>query len=167
MLDRPTHRAQSTWTDQRAAVLKELWQANAPIGDIVRALGATRSAVEAKAHRMGLPPRLVGTAGNIVRKAARKNGAANGYGFAINKARKDGLSLHEAMEYMFARNQPEPTGPEWEPLPGTTPISLMDLPDRRFVVCRWPVTGGYCGQPSGARTYCEHHHARAYRGAAE
>lgn len=53
------------------------------------------------------------------------------------------------------------TGPAWEPLPGVPPISMMELPDGRGVRCRWPVTGGYCGLPSGERTYCDHHHEMA------
>lgn len=48
------------------------------------------------------------------------------------------------------------------PLPGTTPISILDLPNRSGVVCRWPVEGGFCGMPSGEHVYCPVHDARAH-----
>lgn len=48
------------------------------------------------------------------------------------------------------------------PLPGATPISIMDLPNREGIVCRFPVQGGFCGVASGDHTYCETHRRYAY-----
>lgn len=49
----------------------------------------------------------------------------------------------------------------WLPLSGSSPITIMDLPPRSGVVCRWPVAGGYCGLPSGEAVYCATHTRRA------
>jgi hypothetical protein len=49
------------------------------------------------------------------------------------------------------------------PLAGTTPISILDLPNRLGVVCRFPVIGGYCGVPCGDKAHCPTHHAIMYR----
>lgn len=48
------------------------------------------------------------------------------------------------------------------PLAGVPPVSLIDLPNREGVRCRFPVTGGYCGAPSGAAMYCPDHHGFVY-----
>lgn len=48
------------------------------------------------------------------------------------------------------------------PIEGTTPIGILQLPNRPGVLCRFPVVGGYCGQASGENTYCETHSAFAY-----
>lgn len=42
------------------------------------------------------------------------------------------------------------------PLPGTTPISLLDLPNREGGRCRFAVDGGYCGVETEAM-YCDAH----------
>lgn len=48
------------------------------------------------------------------------------------------------------------------PLAGVPPVSLVDLPNREGVRCRFPVTGGYCGAPSGEAMYCPDHHGFVY-----
>jgi hypothetical protein len=48
----------------------------------------------------------------------------------------------------------------WNPLPGTTPVKLVDL---EVNDCRWPVTGGSCGCYAEG-TYCEVHRAIASTG---
>jgi hypothetical protein len=50
------------------------------------------------------------------------------------------------------------------PIAGTTPISIMDLPHRVGIRCRFLVVGGYCGVPSGDHMYCRTHHRIAYTG---
>lgn len=62
---------------------------------------------------------------------------------------------------------PQPRGPfqaipDREPLPGVEPISILDLPNRPGIRCRFPVVGGYCGADCGEHTYCQEHRAIAY-----
>lgn len=62
------------------------------------------------------------------------------------------------IRHLIANNRP--------PLDGTVPVSLLDLPSaERGVACRFPVDGGYCGQPVGGdeHRYCKPHRALMYR----
>lgn len=52
---------------------------------------------------------------------------------------------------------------ERPPIPGTTPISILDLPNRGFGICRFPAVGGYCGLGCGEDVYCETHHGYAHQ----
>lgn len=46
-----------------------------------------------------------------------------------------------------------------DPLPGTIPVTLMQLPDRPGKMCRYPVKGGFCGVEIGKDDiYCQPHH---------
>lgn len=51
------------------------------------------------------------------------------------------------------------------PAPVTEGILVQDLTPN---TCRWPVhtvlPGRYCGAHTDSGSYCDHHHARAYRG---
>lgn len=51
---------------------------------------------------------------------------------------------------------------ERPPIAGTTPISILDLPNRDVGVCRFPVIGGYCGLACGETVYCETHYRYAH-----
>lgn len=52
---------------------------------------------------------------------------------------------------------------ERPPLAGAAPIPITALPNRPGVLCRFPVTGGYCGVACGDKMYCLNHHAVMYR----
>jgi hypothetical protein len=71
----------------------------------------------------------------------------------------------KSMEYVMRKKvQPPKVMPEdiWQPLPGTTPIMLVDLePDD----CRWPVGAGFCGCFADLGSYCATHRAIAWAGA--
>ncbi len=47
----------SFWTDERVALLKQLWTARKSAGAIAAVLGCTRNAVIGKSHRLELPGR--------------------------------------------------------------------------------------------------------------
>lgn len=62
------------------------------------------------------------------------------------------------------RRLASPDHPAWQPIAGTTPLSLVDL---REGDCKWPVTGGFCAQPTEAlpgdghfRRWCPYHTKR-------
>jgi hypothetical protein len=49
------------------------------------------------------------------------------------------------------------TSAVWDPLPGTTPVSLEHRKG-----CAWPVTRDsphlFCNEPTARGSYCQHHH---------
>ena len=47
----------NSWTDERLAKLRELWDKGLSISQIGEELGVTRNAIAGKAHRLGLPKR--------------------------------------------------------------------------------------------------------------
>lgn len=49
------------------------------------------------------------------------------------------------------------------PLPGSSPVTMADLPTRTGVMCRFPVVGGYCGLSCGDEMYCKEHKTIMYR----
>lgn len=51
-----------------------------------------------------------------------------------------------------------PDFPSDPPLPGSTPTPLVSTTG-----CRWPVEGGFCNHAILSKSYCETHHAKAYR----
>lgn len=87
------------------------------------------------------------------------------------KARQDALARQvEALSQVPELPEaPEPLPAAWLALPGSTPVSLADLPPN---TCKWPVTDKmqFCAlpvrlDPIGARTYhyCPAHHALGTR----
>ena len=47
----------NSWTEERLAQLRKLWDEGLSISQIGEALGVSRNAIAGKAHRMGLPKR--------------------------------------------------------------------------------------------------------------
>lgn len=70
----------------------------------------------------------------------------------------------------FAVPQPKPAelrvlkGAAWEPVPGSSPVSLIDLEPG---MCKWPIGHDspyrFCGLASGEGSYCEHHASMSRR----
>jgi GcrA cell cycle regulator len=52
-------RAEPTWTPERIAQLKQLWEEGVTTAEIGRRIGVTKNAVIGKVHRIGLVPRVV------------------------------------------------------------------------------------------------------------
>ena len=53
----------------------------------------------------------------------------------------------------------KPKGEAWTPIPGTTPVTLVDL---EAGMCKWPVSDDkpflFCAAPSvEGKSYCQHH----------
>jgi GcrA cell cycle regulator len=138
------------WTPEMITTLTELWSTQLTCADIAWKMGGdlTRSAIIGKAFRLGLPPRKP-----IVR--SRPPGPKK-----RNTQRRATVQPLALPEFVVLEARAEP----WQPLPGSTPISLMDLTD---AVCRWPVGGdhrtagtGFCGCPvAPGRPYCTEHFA--------
>lgn len=59
-----------TWTDERTALLRQLWMDGLPGGVIAKRMGLTRGMVTGKRHSLGLPPRT----GEVARAAMALNG---------------------------------------------------------------------------------------------
>lgn len=52
-------RAEPTWTPERIALLKLLWEKGVTTAEIGRHIGVSKNAVVGKVHRIGLVPRIV------------------------------------------------------------------------------------------------------------
>jgi GcrA cell cycle regulator len=52
-------RAEPTWTPERVALLKLLWDEGVTTAEIGRRIGVSKNAVVGKVHRIGLVPRIV------------------------------------------------------------------------------------------------------------
>jgi len=132
---------QSTWTEERDAILRAHWRASEPLRVIAEALGATVSNVSARAMFLGLPKKKPRPSSRVALK--------------FGKPISDVPIL------------PADVSPKaFLPLPGTTPKSLVDLADLRHdgtsAECHWPVEGGFCGcATGGAARYCKVHTKRS------
>jgi GcrA cell cycle regulator len=152
----------ANWTAERISQLTQLWAEGYSCSCIALQMGGvTRNAVIGKVHRLGLPHRR--TAGPVFRL---KPGAKPKPSIPRpSRAKRPKMVLYSKAP----EPKPEPytfSAAAWDPLPGTTPISLLQLSDG---VCRWPVGGdgqslgtGFCGCPvSRGSPYCPEHRARS------
>lgn len=134
--------------DERLAIVKPLWLDGKSAGDIALGFfGATRSAVIGLVHRAKL-----GRAAKRALPNPRKRKTPQVKPPKPPRAEKPKLT-------------PRLTGPQAEPppprdlaaldhaencrppLPGCEPVILLKLPNKEKGVCRFPVVGGFCGQP--------------------
>jgi hypothetical protein len=86
---------------------------------------------------------------------------------------RNGIKISRGRVYRGSPNRPKPEPvPEAKPLPAAPVASPLGILVHELTnhTCRWPVhdtlPGRYCGAHTDAGSYCEHHHARAYRGLA-
>ncbi len=123
-----------SWTDDRIALLKELWEKGLSASQIAGELGGvTRNAVIGKAHRMGLSSRPSPVKGDSAPKAARPAPTRKA---AEKKPAKTRVTLLDLTERMC----------KW-------PIGHPGEPDFHF-----------CGKPSESGVpYCADHCAQAYQ----
>ncbi len=61
-----------TWTDERIAILEEMWCAGRSAREVAEILGVTRNAVIGKANRMGLVHNSGSSGGNGSARAERR-----------------------------------------------------------------------------------------------
>lgn len=154
MLHRPNRPNWLSLTgEQRLAIIKPEWLDGASAAEIATYCfsNATRKKVIGYVHRAKLQ-RAISNKPAKNHQRPKKPKTKN-----LDRVVSTAPKPTAPRQYFDALNQ------ERDPLPGTVPIGILDLPNRRGVRCRFMVRGGYCGQDSGEHTYCEAHRAIAYR----
>lgn len=153
-----------SWTDERVAMLKQLWGEGKTAAEIAKLLGGvTRNAVIGKAHRLKLSGRVSPIQQNtrpetiVHRISARLAGAGGAQGSGEARAPMRAL----------ARELETPIPPRVEEFKGGKGVKLADLKER---MCRWPIGDpkdekfGFCGcEALPELPYCEHHAKIAYQ----
>lgn len=152
-------------TTEKMAIITPAWMDGKSANDIAWMFqGASRNAIIGMIHRQKLPTRSAASTPKPGIKPKPK----------IPKPPKPKKpSKPSAISATAFVSMPEPIPPtdsvmhmienNRAPLAGTTPISILHLPNRPGVLCRFPVVGGYCGLSSGDKMYCPDHHRIVYR----
>jgi len=143
------------WTDDRVAMLRELWTKGLSASQIAVQLGGvSRNAVIGKAHRLGLESRPSPIRGGGGGSRSRRNRA-------ISRA-IEARALRGTMANEETSGDPVERVVERPLAPPARPIS--DVKD-----CLWPIGDpgdaafGFCGEEtSPGRPYCASHCAAAY-----
>ena len=162
------------WTAEQVELLDRLWNDDGMTASQCAAvLGVTRNAVIGKVHRENYPKRK----GHI--KGPRRGSMPWSPEAKERARRRSEARRAEKVKKIAARVIPQPPkeafkpDPEalavgtWNPLPGTTPVGMMDL---SHSTCRWPVSDGapflFCGcEVAEGSSYCPtHKHIGAGKG---
>ena len=159
-----------SWTDDRVALLRRLWEDGQSASKIAAQLGGvTRNAVIGKVHRLGMGGRARGgeeaPAVQLTAKAVEIETA-----IAV-------VETQAPEPVAILAHRPSPVFPPPAPAPEPVALSVskrVTIMDLRESMCRWPL-----GDPTtpefrfcGARSitglpYCTHHAEIAYQPAAE
>ena len=138
------------WNDETVEELKRLWANGLSATEIAVAMNiVSRDAVLGKVHRLKLPTRRMFKPLKAKPAPRPKRSTAN-----VNILRTPAAPV--GPRRLFAAAPPVENA--WEPLEGSSPVSLLDLRDDQ---CRWPVGEPvlFCGcQAIEKRSYCEHHY---------
>lgn len=116
-----------SWTDERIATLKKMWEGGATASQIAEELGGvSRNAVIGKAHRLGLKSRPSPVKANEKKKAAAKKAAAKSTSAkkAAPKTTKPAAKAASKPADAGAQASKAPTGSSTtpsQPLPNPTP----------------------------------------------
>jgi len=140
----------ANWTEAEEATIRTMWAAGAFCTDIAAALGngKTRNAISGKARRLKLP----------YRRETNKDGRrvrAKGEPF---RARRISVLTGLSALGVAVSDDRWANSPVWSALPGTKPVSLLDLATG---MCKWPIGEKptlFCGQPATDGVYCRHHY---------
>jgi len=163
-----------SWTDERVALLRRLWEDGQSASKIAAQLGGvTRNAVIGKVHRLGLAGRAKpGEEVQSVARVARAPVAEIETAIAVVEA-----EAPEPVAIVSHRPVPDFPLPQAPAVTASTPLAVsqrVTIMDLRDSMCRWPL-----GDPTtpdfrfcGARSitglpYCTHHAEIAYQPAAE
>jgi len=151
------------WTEERVAILEQLWRAGQTATAIGAVIGASKNAIIGKVHRLGIPqggkpkePRLVKE--RMLRRAAPlSRDERNCRRREQRRQRKLGLQPNvfvREVDFMIAAPPPLPD------------MLLLETADLQSTSCRWvigdPVNDfhamRYCGvtAPAG-HSFCPHH----------
>ena len=152
-----------SWTDDRIATLKQLWNGGHSASIIaVKLGGTTRSAVIGKVHRLGLEGRATTSS---YRRPARPRSSSPAP-TRSRKGRSPSRSLKLRASRPFRTPPPRrlPVLPELEPAP-ELPVTVQTL---TALTCNWPVGDPktpafhFCGRGKPVlKPYCAHHAAVA------
>jgi GcrA cell cycle regulator len=146
----------TTWTDDRIALLKTLFERGRTCREMAYEIGVSRNAVIGKLARLNL------TRGRPARvpRGERRSGPAPQ---RPRGARQLQILLKTRIEQGEAAAVPF----EALPIPQGPPCSLLELGDDK---CRWPIGDAngaellFCGnKPFGGSPYCAGHARMAYR----
>lgn len=156
------------WTPERVELAKKLWTEGLSAAQIAWHIGAgcTRSAVLGKLHRLKFTQTGERRRGNVQHNRLREPRPPAVRRAAVQPAR---IKDARAKRAESAAPPPEPEvdvptrADAWLPLPGTTPVPLLEL---RRDQCKWPIGEvhapgfGFCGAPmaKGDERYCPAHH---------
>jgi GcrA cell cycle regulator len=143
-----------SWTDDRVAVLKNLWQEGLSASQIAKQLGGvTRNAVIGKVHRLGLAGRA--TPSRPPKRTPR-----------LQRPRT--VASIAPRQRPVQPSVPAVAAPQLEPLrrDDGAVTTVLTLNDR---VCRWPIGDptdkdfAFCGRPSCSGPYCTEHARVAFQ----
>lgn len=153
----------------RLEIIRPLWLEGESAGNIaLRFRGASRSAVIGLVHRANVKRPVGATRHQKPKPKPTKVPAmfpVNSRAPRVAKAIKEpplvvcDKSVSGVADRALVRliNELRP------PLAGTTPVGILDLPNRDKGICRFPVVGGHCGQPCDDDTStCEAHERFAF-----
>lgn len=139
------------WTPEKDSELRRLWdEEGLSSGDIAFVMGTTRNAIIGRANRLELQKR--GSTRVQPRIKPRKQ-RERSVSFKPRHKQFQLLPVSLPGDTRFMR------GDAWSPLPGTSPVPLIDLEPG---MCKWPVSEDrphlFCGAAAHG-PYCEYHHA--------
>jgi GcrA cell cycle regulator len=150
----------TTWTDERVALLKILFERGRTCREMAYEIGISRNAVIGKLARLNLTR---GRTASRVPRAERRAGAAP-------QRPRGARSLQLLLRAHVERGEgADPAPPMFEavPVPEGPGCSLLELGDD---TCRWPIgdqnaaEAKFCGNtPAGSLPYCAGHARMAYR----
>ena len=160
-----------SWTEERVALLRRLWEDGQSASKIAAQLGGvTRNAVIGKIHRLGLSGRIkAGDDATVVAAGVLETEIP--VAITVAQAPIPAVVQRPAPEFPLAAPSARPAAADTASIPVTQRVTIMDL---RESMCRWPL-----GDPTtpefrfcGARSitglpYCTHHAEIAYQPAAE
>lgn len=150
-----------SWTPEMVVTLKELHAQGMAYKVIAEKMGVTKNTISGKVNGLGMArPRGSLTLRTTTKKRKLRESKKTAKG-TQKRPGKVAMALKMIPGIEFKADAYLPPPSVWDALPDTPPVPLLDLSDH---VCRWPLTNGFCGAPSKAKSvYCNQHHAVAYR----
>lgn len=154
---------------ERDAIILPLWLDGQSASEIAALFtGATRNSVIGRITRSKAPKRSEKT--RLYEKSKPKPKPAAKQDSEKPRKLKNPMSV-VSLSAFVSHPDPEPVTESImhmiennrQPLAGVVPVGIMGLPIRPGGLCRFPVTGGYCGIECGDKMYCVDHHAIMYR----
>lgn len=145
------------WTDEQVALLVKLWSDDRlSASQCAKVMKVTRNAVIGKVHRLHLPsrrPAKPGKPGSIPKP--RKH-----HYLSVRRRVALKMPLKDPPKIKVVKPEPKrPEQPAWTALPGTVPVSLVNL---EVGMCKWPIGEDspylFCGCTAANGHYCLEHY---------